>query len=261
MNALDPQTRAVQADYNAKVAQWRDIYGASTFHDHTIQQRMARTLAVLDAGAGSPAAPGGDALDVGCGAGQLLVELGRRGYTVVGIDIAEGMVAEARALLAAEGLDGTADVADVAALPFADGRFAVVTALGVIEYVPDPDRVLRELGRVLAPGGRLIVTNPNPLRPAFLLDPVRVLRRRLGPEPAGYPRRYLTAGRFARLLRGAGLSVKELRGHGVGEWTIAGVPVLPQALSIRIGLLLERVLPEPVLRLIGANLIAVAGRR
>ena len=59
-------------------------------------------------------------------------------------------------------------------LPFADATFASVVAIHSIEHVPDPERMLAEVARVLAPGGRAMFATPNRLtfgRPDEIIDP------------------------------------------------------------------------------------------
>jgi ubiquinone/menaquinone biosynthesis C-methylase UbiE len=94
-------------------------------------------------------------LEVGCGWGEL-AELVRRatGAQVVATDLSPRMVELARE----RGLD--ARVADVQDLPFEDGAFDAVVAAWMLYHVPDLGRALRELARVLRPGGLLVaVTN------------------------------------------------------------------------------------------------------
>jgi SAM-dependent methyltransferase len=81
-------------------------------------------------------------LEAGCGRGQLAARLRRAGFDVVATDQSERMVE----LTAARGV--RAQVADVQALPFADGAFDVATANFVLYHVPDTDRALSELARV-----------------------------------------------------------------------------------------------------------------
>jgi len=90
-------------------------------------------------------------LDVGCGTGDFSERLQREaGATVVGLDLSRRMVelTHSRGLLCAEG--------DVQALPFRDGAFDAVVANRVLYHVPDLDRGLAEVVRVLEPGGRLV---------------------------------------------------------------------------------------------------------
>jgi 2-polyprenyl-3-methyl-5-hydroxy-6-metoxy-1,4-benzoquinol methylase len=90
-------------------------------------------------------------LEVGCGWGELAERLARdTGATVVAIDSSQRMVELARE----RGVD--ARLADVQHLPFADGGFDVVVAAWMLYHVPDLERGVGELARVLRPGGRLV---------------------------------------------------------------------------------------------------------
>ena len=117
--------------------------------------RRAVLEAVLD-GLGLPA--GGDAriLDAGCGSGRNMVALARRG-AVTGVELAEQSLEAARARGLGPVLPGSLDDP----LPFADGAFDLAVALDVLEHVADDGAALRELARVVAPGGRLLVTVPQ----------------------------------------------------------------------------------------------------
>jgi SAM-dependent methyltransferase len=94
-------------------------------------------------------------LEVGCGPGELSERIAREvDAEVVALDISARMVELARG----RGVD--ARVGDVQALPFADASFDCAVAAWVLFHVPDLDRGLAELARVLRPGGRLLaVTN------------------------------------------------------------------------------------------------------
>jgi SAM-dependent methyltransferase len=111
----------------------------------------ARLPAVAAAVAARPAR----LLEVGCGWGELAEWLARETEaTVVAIDLSARMVELARE----RGID--ARVADVQSLPFADGAFDCVVAAWMLYHVPDLDRGIAELARVLRPGGTLVaVTN------------------------------------------------------------------------------------------------------
>ncbi|MEO5874502.1 MAG: methyltransferase domain-containing protein [Streptosporangiaceae bacterium] len=93
-------------------------------------------------------------LDVGCGPGTISVDLARRVGAVVAFDSAGDVLAEGRRLAADEGVANvTFEVADVYAMPYADGSFDIVHAHQVLQHVPDPVRALREMRRVCRPGG------------------------------------------------------------------------------------------------------------
>lgn len=94
------------------------------------------------------------ALDAGCGTGFQARVLERLGWEVHGVDLAPALLAAACRRLARPRLAG----ADVGALPYADGAFQAAVCCGsTLSFVEDPARALTELGRVLRPGGRLLV--------------------------------------------------------------------------------------------------------
>ncbi|HLN64966.1 MAG TPA: ubiquinone/menaquinone biosynthesis methyltransferase [Symbiobacteriaceae bacterium] len=105
--------------------------------------------------------PGQRVLDVACGTGCLTYRIARAvgdGGEVVGIDLSEGMLAQAKAKLAA--YRGPARVRFAAGnameLPFDDGAFDVVTMAFALRNVAEPARVLAEMVRVARPGGRVL---------------------------------------------------------------------------------------------------------
>ena len=106
-------------------------------------------------------APGGSALDVCCGTGDLTLELAGRvapdGY-VIGCDFSEPMLDLAREKAAGRGIDSVRfEWADALELPYDSGRFDAVTVGFGVRNFADRDRGLKELARVLRPGGRLVV--------------------------------------------------------------------------------------------------------
>lgn len=102
-----------------------------------------------------PAHPGARVLDVGCGVGQVVRRLAEAGFAAYGVEVSEPNVARARAA----GLNCT--VYDGRHLPFPDRHFAATGALNVLEHVEEPEAFLAELVRVVAPGGRVVVSSPN----------------------------------------------------------------------------------------------------
>ena len=104
---------------------------------------------------------GGSVVDLGCGGGQLLVHAARLGWRVGGVDQAPGMIEEARRLT--EGLDVELVQSPYDASGLGDETFDAATAIGLIEYLPDDDGLLREAARLLRPGGRFAVSCRNRL--------------------------------------------------------------------------------------------------
>src|SRR5262245_65528374 len=93
------------------------------------------------------------------GGGRLVEALDRRGWVVTGIDLSEAMVDLARRRV--PGLADTLLVGPVERLPFDDGTFDAVTALGVLEFTEDVSLALGELARVVRAGGTAVVSWPN----------------------------------------------------------------------------------------------------
>ncbi|HWC85726.1 MAG TPA: class I SAM-dependent methyltransferase [Solirubrobacteraceae bacterium] len=105
----------------------------------------------------------GRVLDLGCGVGHSFAELAPR--ETVGVDL------DADALA---GQERETHLADMRRLPFAASSFPSVISVHSIEHVPDPERVLAEVVRVLAPGGRALFVTPNRLTfgpPEEIIDP------------------------------------------------------------------------------------------
>ncbi|MFD9475894.1 class I SAM-dependent methyltransferase [Streptomyces nojiriensis] len=105
--------------------------------------------------------PGDRVLDAGCGTGRAMTALraavGPAG-TVLGVDLTPQMLAAARR--AGRDAEGALLLADVARLPLRDGVLDAVFAAGLIAHLPDPGANLRELARVVRPGGGLALFHP-----------------------------------------------------------------------------------------------------
>ncbi len=123
---------------------------------------------------------GPDTLEVGCGIGTLLGDMLERGYHARAIDRSPQMVAATRRELRRRGLSVEADTvrqASVQALPFAEASFDTVVSTFPTDYIADPV-ALREIARVLRPGGRLVIVLGASLLPArAIVRPLVALQR------------------------------------------------------------------------------------
>ncbi len=189
-------------------AGWADRAGTYDDVMGSVTERLVEPL--LDA-----AGVGADTrlLDAACGVGTLAAAAAARGAEPVGLDLAEGMVAEARSRHPALRFEQ----GDVERLAFEDGRFDAVTAGFLLHHLPDPARGVAELARVLAPGGRLAATvwdDPERMRLIGLADDA--LERAGADRSAGVPAGPAAFGfaqpeELAALLRGAGFEAVAVR--------------------------------------------------
>jgi len=97
--------------------------------------------------------PGETVLDVGCGGGFLAEEFARDGYRVTGIDPSPRSISAARKHASESSLDIRYEVGHGEDIPFPDGSFDIVACCDVLEHVDDLSKVIREVSRLLKPGG------------------------------------------------------------------------------------------------------------
>ncbi len=155
-----------------------------------------------------PPPAAGPVLDAGCGNGRFcrkLHELGYRG--LCGVDLFEAVPT-----------DGLFEYrrASLAALPFADASFAAAFACSSIYYAPDLRGAVRELARVVRPGGVVLATTHPRHAPATLL---RRVKRALGRPSVAHLRgvRFPSAAELCRAFRGAGLELLLVDGFARGR--------------------------------------------
>lgn len=100
---------------------------------------------------------GRDVLEVGVGAGTDFINWVRHGAHATGVDLTPRGVELTRERLVLEGLHAQLRVADAERLPFADASFDIVYSYGVLHHSPDTRGAIREVHRVLRPGGTALV--------------------------------------------------------------------------------------------------------
>ena len=136
-------------DYFDTVAdKWDDM--RRTFFGEGVRDAAMRAAGI---------APGSLVADVGTGTGFLAEAALDAGARVIGIDASEGMLSQARARFA--GREFEARRGDVEALPVEDARADAVLANMVLHHAPDPARAIREMARILKPGGTLVITDAD----------------------------------------------------------------------------------------------------
>jgi SAM-dependent methyltransferase len=128
-------------------------------------------------------APGMRVLDVGCGAGGWHARIAAAGATLVGIDLMPGMLREARAAGAALEPTPVLAQADAQALPFGVATVDRVLCAGVLYHVPDCERALREVRRVLRPRGQAVISTNGAYAMRRIYELHADAARELGYEP------------------------------------------------------------------------------
>lgn len=165
--------------------------------------------------------PGERMLDLGCGFGRHAFEAIRRGATVVAFDYSFDELREVNALFGAlseegevpPGVDGSSVRGDAHRLPFPDDSFDRIIASEVLEHLPHDDVAIRELARVLRPGGTLAVTVP-----AWLSETVcwKLSEEYHAPIAEGGHLRIYTESQMRGLLSDAGLEPGRMHmAHGL----------------------------------------------
>jgi ubiquinone/menaquinone biosynthesis C-methylase UbiE len=190
----------VQQHFRSTLPYWEQIYADRTVYGRIYQERARRALACVDS-VGLPC--GAPVLEIGCGPGVIATAMAQKGVTVWAIDSLEEMVERTQVMAHRAGVGSRvfAQVGHINSVPFADATFELAVVIGVSEWLVSMTQSLREIFRVLKPGGRLIISADNNWPLHQILDPVfnpalKPLKRRIG-----------------RILRSVGLRTRQPRFH------------------------------------------------
>jgi len=197
--SLDPQA------YDA----WhRSVHGAADAPALELAQWHHDALSL------SPPLQGRRVLEVGCGVGDFAVHLARAGATVTAVDFAPVAIEMARARAAAHAETVDFRAADAQNLPFPDESFDLLFSCECLEHLPDPAQALREMTRVLRPGGQLMLTTENYSNAMLLAWVVAWWRREpFNSGSVAQPiEQFFLFWRVRRMLREAGLRVRRMIG-------------------------------------------------
>lgn len=159
--------------------------------------------------------------DVGCGGGLLSEALARAGAHVTGIDLGEKVIEVARLHLYESQLEVDYRVQSSASLAAAEpAGFDAVCCMELIEHVPDPAALARDLAALLKPGARLFMSTLNRTPAAFgaaILGAEYVMR--LLPRGTHHYAKFLKPSELGRLLRREGLELEDVAGLAYNPFT------------------------------------------
>lgn len=227
------QVDQVDELFTKTVDNWARFYADPkplTLNSQNLVSRRRFALEMLE----SHIPPGTKILDIGCGTGHLAGELMNRGYDAWGVDFSAGMVQYAREHYNPERFSA----GDIENIKFPDSTFDGVMCLGVVEYLDSDEPALREMWRVLKPGGYAVITTPNSMCPFYYIDRAietmvgvaRPVVRTVRPKPPVDPakaadlpmvahRRY-NRRRWQQLMRSVGLETVDWVVHSWGCYSL-----------------------------------------
>ena len=204
---------AVNADA-AELAKWSE-WGAAWWQP-TGEFRLLHKVNPVRVGYINQVKPlnGTRVLDVGCGGGILAESMAKAGARVLGIDLADGVLAAAQEHATRTGSGATFRKIPVEVLASEQpASFELVTCMEMLEHVPDPAGILRSIGALVKPGGDVVVSTLNRGLLGRLLG-VGALEYALRLVPIGTHDwgRFIAPATLAELLKQAGLTPVEWRG-------------------------------------------------
>jgi 2-polyprenyl-3-methyl-5-hydroxy-6-metoxy-1,4-benzoquinol methylase len=212
---VNPRPLAQESEYEEEffLHEYKDVYGVDYIADRDNITRLAQgRLDVIER-----YRQGGKLLDVGCAAGFLLDEARRRGWETKGVEVSRFASEYARRELNLDVLTGSLEAAK---LP--GQEFDVVILYFVLEHLRDPLGLLREISRILKPGGLLSVAVPNIAGLYFLLNRQAWIAERVRHQSHFYE---FSPRTLRRILARAAMRVMALRsegrytrGHALAGW-------------------------------------------
>lgn len=275
-NTIDPARnrpdRTPRDSYFRSVAShWERLYEDKHLTARIYQERKDVTVEWIN---GFPLPPGARILDLGCGAGHTAVTLAQRGYRVDALDCEKAMLNMTARRAQSAGVSLTLGIGDAHKLPFEDFSFDGVVALGLIPWLHSPHQALREMRRVLKPGGFLVISSDNLRRFTSWFDPfynpvlaplrnfvAATLRKRGWMRmPDTTPPMMQSTGEFDRWLEQDGFDKVKGTTIGFGPFTLFRQVLLPDAIGTKLHGWMQRLAYRkwPVFRNSGAHYLVAA---
>jgi len=246
----------VKQHFSRRSAYWDSLYneptGPHAFLKYELKRREELVFDLIGSRCGGGAKT---ALDLGCGPGQYMVHLSQLGFDCCGADISEEMLQIAREKIPASPFVKWIH-SDCRNVPVQDQFFDLILCIGVLEYLSDDLSALKEIGRLIKPGGGVILTFPNLYKLRNLLNPYYYLVRiwtylfvrqssRRSPDATeqldyckSTVRRY-SLRHVHKLTAGAGFHVMEVRSCCFGPFSLWKREILSLSRTMKISDALE----------------------
>lgn len=241
------EKKIVDGYFHAGSSNWNALYEGKDVFAVIHQERRSMALQYFDE---LSLPKESRVLEVGCGAGLLTVDLAQRGYTIKALDRVKAMVDLTRRNSLKAGVQNRVNphIGDVYQLPFRDGIFNCLIALGVTPYVLEIESALKEIARVLTPRGHVIINADNRYRLNHLFDPAlmpalaslkgelkRTLEKSGLRKPLNEPHPHMyTRKEFNQLLTSAGLVPVKHQTLGFGPFSFLKWQFLGDTLGVKL---------------------------
>lgn len=255
MTGIDHQKQdAVTSFFSTNPDRYFNTYYSRTPDGHSFQTREERLLELLGRGHGR-------VLDIGCGPAVTAPGIMSLGWTYEGMDISEKMIGEAKKRLPG----ATFHVSSVEHIPAPDKTYDGVIAMGLVEYVENDSIAIREMARVLKPGGRVFISVPNKASPLrmwdkYLIAPIGAILKKLFHRPRrGIFHREYNIRQYKKLLKKEGLLPTRIAAHNIRLFPRPLDGWFP-TLSVRVSRATEWIARTP-LRFIATSIIIEAKKR
>ena len=169
MHKENQRQKLVDDFFNNTSVFWKNYTHLTNVYGEVYRERQSAAMNYITH---LPISKNAKILEIGCGAGQLTINLAEKGFFVEAIDNAPKMVEVCRQSVAKAKLEKTVHlkVADVHALSFEENSFDVVVGMGVVIWLHNLKKALSEIHRVLKPGGFLILSLDNRYAAHILFD-------------------------------------------------------------------------------------------
>jgi len=263
--------KLVDGYFRDRAQYWKSVYEQQDLGAMVLQERHQRSVRWLQM---LSLPRGAKVLDVGCGAGAMTTEMARLGHQVQAIDSVESMVQLARESVAKARIQHKVHVqrGDVCSLDYPDRSFVLVTALGVLGWLRSPELAVREMYRVLEPGGYLLISHGNSWSLQSIVNPstspltgpaVRAIKRFWMAKAAASQRpsiRHQTCSRVDDILKAGGFRKVCGATIGFGPLTLFRFKLFSDSFSRRLHRFLESLADRniPIVRSSGAIYIVLA---